>query len=95
MEAMVRQFYVAAYDVRNDQRLRAALTVLKDYSTGGQKSVFECFLTAGERSELIRRIASVLDPADRFFLLRLDPNARFHTLGIALPPRNPSFFYFA
>jgi CRISPR-associated protein Cas2 len=95
MGAMVRQFYVAAYDVRDDQRLREALTVLKDYSTGGQKSVFECFLTAGERRELIRRIALVLDPADRFLLLRLDPNARFRTLGVATPPHNPSFFYFA
>ena len=92
---MVRQLYIAAYDIRDDQRLREALIVLKDYSTGGQKSVFECFLTAGERRELIRRIASVLHPLDRFFLLRLDADARFRTLGVALPPRNPSFFYFA
>lgn len=92
---MVRHLYLAAYDVREDRRLREALIVLKDYSTGGQKSVFECFLTAGERRQLLRRIASVIEPVDRFLLIRLDPNARFLTLGVASPPRNPTFFYFA
>jgi CRISPR-associated protein Cas2 len=90
---MIRQLFLAAYDVRDDRRLREALMILKDYATGGQKSVFECFLTGGERRQLVRRIALVLDQADRFLLVRLDPNARFRTLGRALPPRNPSFYY--
>jgi CRISPR-associated protein Cas2 len=40
-------------------------------------------------------MALVLDEtADRFFLLRLDPRSRVHTLGTALEPADPSYFYF-
>lgn len=37
-------YYLAAYDVSDPKRLQQALHVLRDYATGGQKSVFECFL---------------------------------------------------
>ena len=32
-----RQLFLAAYDVRDDGRLRRALHVLRDYTCGGQK----------------------------------------------------------
>lgn len=40
-----RQLFLAAYDVREPKRLQKALHVLRDYTCGGQKSVFECYLT--------------------------------------------------
>ncbi len=69
------------------------LDVLKGYSTGGQRSVFECFLSEGERSSLLGEVAAVLDGEDRFFLVRLDPRSRVITLGIAVAPEDPPFFY--
>ncbi|MBK8964193.1 MAG: CRISPR-associated endonuclease Cas2 [Candidatus Competibacteraceae bacterium] len=48
-----RALYLAAYDVTNADRLQAALRVLKGYASGGQKSVFECFLTARERTAML------------------------------------------
>jgi CRISPR-associated protein Cas2 len=89
-----RSLYLAAYDVCEPRRLRAALELVKGYSTGGQKSVHECFLTAGERSLLLRDVAAVLDEADdSFLLLRLDPRARVLTLGRAIEPMDAPYFH--
>ncbi|MEZ5581398.1 MAG: CRISPR-associated endonuclease Cas2 [Candidatus Competibacteraceae bacterium] len=90
-----RQLYIAAYDVTDDARLRHALQVLKGYASGGQKSVFECFLTAGERQMLLAEIRAVLDlQEDRFMLLPLATSSvAIQTLGIAIAPSDPDFYY--
>lgn len=89
-----RDFYLAAYDVASPSRLHAALALVRGYATGGQKSVHEVFLTAGERQELLHGVALLLDEEDdRFFLLRLDPRARCYALGVAALPADPDHFY--
>lgn len=89
-----RDLYLAAYDVADDRRLTKALHAVRTYATGGQKSVHEVFLTAAEKGELLRGIAGILDHAeDRFFLLRLDPRAKCHTLGVGTPPVDATYFY--
>ncbi len=85
--------YIAAYDVRHPRRLARMLKVLKCFSTGGQKSVFECFLSAVDRRELLQRVQAELDEdEDSFVLLRLDPRAKCLALGMAEVPRWPDFF---
>lgn len=89
-----RDLYLAAYDVSDPVRLREALKVLKNYACGGQKSVFECYLTAAERRVLIDQIREVLDLVeDRFLLLQLGHGARVRALGVAVVPADPDFFY--
>lgn len=89
-----RDLYIAAYDISAPRRLRAALHILKGYATGGQKSVFECFLTESERRSLVESVGAVIEAGeDSFLLLRLDPRSRIRTLGIAVAPEDPPFFY--
>ena len=89
-----RQLYLAAYDVANPRRLKAGLDIVRGYATGGQKSAYECFLTEGERTELIHSMSLLLEESeDRFLLLRLDPRSPVHTLGIAEAPLASPFFY--
>lgn len=91
---MERSLYIAAYDIASPRRLRAALKLVKAYATGGQKSVFECFLTQGERRQLLGEMREVIEfGEDRFLLIRLDPRSRVRTLGIAIEPEDPPFFY--
>jgi CRISPR-associated protein Cas2 len=88
--------YLAAYDVSDPKRLQQALHVLRGYAIGGQKSVFECFLGEAEKRALLAEVATVLDlEEDRFFLVRLDPRSKVQTLGIAVRPVDPSYFYIA
>jgi CRISPR-associated protein Cas2 len=88
-----RPFYLAAYDISHNYRRSKARQVLKAYSYSGQRSVFECYLTDAERQEVIRRLLPLIGCADRFFLLRLDPRSRVLTLGRAVEPQDPPFFY--
>lgn len=89
-----RSLYLAAYDVAEERRLRTALAVVKTFATGGQKSVYEIFLTTTEKAQLLRTMTLVLHPEDdRFFLLRLDPRSTVHALGTAVAPADPPFFY--
>ena len=89
-----RTLYIAAYDISDPERLRDALFVLKGYASGGQKSVFECFLTDSEKASLLEAIQTAMDIAeDRFFLVRLDPRMQVRVMGIAVQPADPDFFY--
>lgn len=90
---MLRQLYLAAYDIRDPKRLRAALHVLKDFACGGQKSVFECYLARAERDELMNRVEQVMDlEVDRFLVVPLSSGA-VCVRGIAIQPADPAFFY--
>lgn len=89
-----RDLYLAAYDISDPRRLREALRVARTYAAGGQKSVHEVFLTPVEKRALLQAMRVVIDAAeDRFFLLRLDPRARCHTLGVAEPPVDLDYLY--
>ena len=89
-----RDFFLAAYDVADPRRLAAALELIKGHATGGQKSVFECFLTDAEKQRLIGEMREVIEPReDRFFLIPIEMRSPVRTLGIAVPPEDPPFYY--
>ena len=89
-----RVLYIAAYDVAEPSRLRKVRHVVKRFATGGQKSVFECFLTPSERKELLAEARALIDEdEDRLALFRVEERARPILLGIATPAVDPVFFY--
>ena len=89
-----RTLHLACYDISEPRRLSAALKLTRAYATGGQKSVHELYLTVAERSTLVDDMSVLMDlDTDRFLLLRLDPRSRVHTLGKAVAPSDPDYFY--
>jgi len=91
---MNRAFYLIAYDICNNRRLGKVRNALKGYSTGGQKSVYECFLTESELSLITRNLKElILEEEDRIHIFRMDIRCRTHALGIALQPKVPDYFY--
>ncbi|RME64150.1 MAG: CRISPR-associated endonuclease Cas2 [Nitrospirae bacterium] len=91
---MHRTLYIIAYDITEPKRLQRVRYFLKGYSTGGQKSVYECFLTEGQ----LRYVLSVLnrliyEEEDRVHVFKLEGHSRVWTLGVALPPQDPQFFF--
>jgi CRISPR-associated protein Cas2 len=92
---MRRALFIAAYDVRAPRRLVKALAVVKGYASGGQKSAYECWLSHTERQALLGEIADVLDlTVDSFALIPLETRTPVATLGVALVPSDPDFYYF-
>lgn len=91
----MRRLYLIAYDVCDTKRLNKVRELLKAYSTGGQKSVYECWLSGTEFSEVLKTLAQLIAPTeDRIHVFALDGRSRPQTLGIAVPPSDPAFFYF-
>lgn len=89
-----RILYIAAYDIRHPRRLRLALKAVRAYASGGQKSVFECFLSHKEQQALLSDVRGVIDEEeDSFFLLKLDGRCQVLTLGKAVPPQDGNFYY--
>lgn len=90
----MRRLYLVAYDISDPGRLDRVRDFLKGYSTGGQKSVFECWLTPAEHGEVVETLRGLIEPKeDRVHLVVLDGRTRPHVLGIAVPPADPAFFY--
>jgi CRISPR-associated protein Cas2 len=91
----MRSLFLIAYDVCEPKRLTRVREVLKAYSTGGQKSVYECWCTPAELTAVINEVQGLIRPEeDRVHVIRMDGRSRTHTLGIAVPPADPAFFYF-
>jgi CRISPR-associated protein Cas2 len=91
---MDRTLYLIAYDITDNRRLNNVRHLLKGYSTGGQKSVYECFLTDGELNDVRDELGILIDEeSDRVHIFTMDGRSRTHTLGIALQPKDPEYFY--
>lgn len=91
----MKRLYLIAYDVMESGRLNRIRHLLKGYSTGGQKSVYECFLSEGDLKALLAGLSDLIDESeDRVHLFPMDGRSRTHTLGIGVQPKDPSFFYF-
>jgi len=92
---MKRRLYLIAYDITEAKRLNQVRKFLKGFSTGGQKSVFECFLTEGELNEVRSVLLGLIDAGeDRVHIFAMDGASRTYTLGIGVAPQDPAFFYF-
>ena len=88
-----RNLHLVAYDIADPKRLDTVMQCVRAHATGGQKSVYECFLTTAERGHLLADLAQIVDEdTDRLLLLRLDPRPRVVTLGIAVPPVDPPYY---
>ena len=89
-----RPLFIVAYDVASPIRRRQLHRVVKEYATGGQKSVFECFLAPVERQTLIVQARGLINKReDRFALFRVEQRTAPLLLGRATRPVNPDFFY--
>lgn len=91
----MRRLYLIAYDVCDQRRLAKVRELLKAYSTGGQKSVYECWLSPAELVEVTEALQGLIEMTeDRVHIVTLDGRSRPAVLGIAVPPSDPAFFYF-
>ena len=91
---MLRHLFLIGYDIASPRRLRRALKVVKGHAIGGQKSLYECWLSSGELQQAMQALRELIDAAeDRVVFLRLDPRAAMHALGVAVAPADGDFFY--
>ncbi|RMD48426.1 MAG: CRISPR-associated endonuclease Cas2 [Alphaproteobacteria bacterium] len=69
---MTRKLFLAAYDVSDPRRLADARDAVTGWASGGQRSVFECFVASGRRSQMSAELREPLELSiDRLALLRV------------------------
>lgn len=89
---MNRRVYLIAYDICNPRRLARVHRYLLGYRVGGQKSVYECWLTPGELVRVRADLEDLMDSEeDRIHILQLDPRMTVRGFGLARPVAT-SFF---
>lgn len=80
---MNRELYLVSYDI-SDDRIRAKVSRhLLGYTTGRQKSVYECWLTVAEFDSLCEWFSSLVELSDIIHMYKLPPSKVPHYLGIA------------
>lgn len=66
-----RHFYLFAYDISDARIQNRVRRMLRAYAVGGQKSLFECWLTANELRKLCAVLPAMLATNDRLHVFRL------------------------
>ncbi len=80
----MRQPYLIAYDIPDDNRRRRVLQLLRGYAGSSQKSLHECWLSGTELRAVHADLLGLTNERDdRLLLARLDPRATRHMLGCA------------
>lgn len=87
MNEVVRTLYLVCYDIAKPRRLYRVHRLLLAYRVGGQKSFFECWMTAAELRMVQTALGELIDPeADRVHIFQLDPRLPTDRLGLATAP---------
>ncbi|GHU27439.1 CRISPR-associated endoribonuclease Cas2 1 [Betaproteobacteria bacterium] len=78
----MRTQYLVAYDVSNSRRRYKVCRYLTGFKVGGQKSVFEIWVTPAELALIRAELERLLDAEeDRLHIFALDPRMTPHCLG--------------
>lgn len=83
-----RKRYLVCYDICEPGRLKRVYKYLSGFKVGGQKSFFECWLTATELCCIRDNLRNMIDiNEDRLHIFLLDPRMSPGCYGIATTSR--------
>jgi CRISPR-associated protein Cas2 len=81
---MARTLYLVAYDIACHRRWYRVHKYLLGYKVAGQKSFFECWVTAAELRDVMREVSGLIDGAeDRAHIFQLDERMAVRCYGVA------------
>lgn len=89
-----RQLYLIGYDISHPRRLSRVLRCVQRHTLGGQKSFYECWLSAAELHTLRAQLTYQIDTSeDSVIFIRLDARTTTITLGCAEQIASNDYFY--
>ncbi|MFN3713618.1 MAG: CRISPR-associated endonuclease Cas2 [Alcanivoracaceae bacterium] len=81
---MARTLFLFCYDIADARRQRQVRRYLQGYKVEGQKSVFECWMTATEYTQVMEVLSEMINAEeDRIHVFRLDPRQKVRCFGLA------------
>ena len=90
---MARTLVMVAYDVTDNRRLNRVRRFLEGYRVAGQKSCFECWVTARDLRQVLHGVGGLMDPAsDRVHLYQLDERMQVRCFGVGETFKRNGFY---
>lgn len=81
---MTRNHFLIAYDITDKSRLKLIHKTIQAHAIGGQKSLYECWLTQQELELLIETVQSIISTtSDRFYIFSIHHNNKRFFYGQA------------
>ena len=81
---MQRTLYLIFYDISEPRRLRKIHKLINAYAIGGQKSLYECWLTPNDLLKLKQNLVEQMEPlTDRVQIVQLDTQSKPIFMGLA------------
>ena len=81
---MQRTLFLVCYDIAEPRRQRQVRRYLQGYKVEGQKSVFECWMTAVEYVQVMKVLSGLINAEeDRIHVFQLDPRQKVRCFGLA------------
>jgi len=91
-----RHLFLVGYDISENPRRRRVLRNVGHHALGGQKSFYECWLSAGELQTLMAQMRTGIDTdSDRVVFIRLDARSQSLQLGQAQAIASTDYFHIA
>jgi CRISPR-associated protein Cas2 len=92
MSDVARGLYLICYDIADPRRLAKVHHFLLGYKVGGQKSFFECWLTAAELIQVKQGLFERMElDEDRAHIFQLDPRQHILQMGRAQAIQQDAF----
>ena len=85
--------YAVCYDITDDRERARVDKVLKGYGKRAQKSVFECYLTRGNKSGLVAALTRLDIKTGSIRIYRVYAGAERIVIGRSVPEPDEGFAY--
>ncbi|BFU59579.1 MULTISPECIES: CRISPR-associated endonuclease Cas2 [Rodentibacter] len=89
-----RFHYLIAYDICDSKRLQKVHKIIESYAIGGQKSLYECWVTQHELATLKQNLTACIEPSDdRIYFFQLFENNERQFYGKAYTKSTQPFLF--
>lgn len=86
-----RRLYLVCYDISDHDCRHSVHRIVRSYSSGGQKSAYECYLSISEHHLLEQLVNPKLDELDSFVIQPIVKPHEIRVIGSAIKPISDSF----
>lgn len=94
---MALMYVLVTYDIAHEKRLRRIATVMEDYGTRVQRSVFECLIEEDQLDELRDELSERIEPGEdsiRLYRICQACRERIQIYGLGSVTSDPDIYLY-
>ena len=83
---VTRKLYLVCYDIADKKDRNNVRRIVKSFSSGGQKSAYECYLSSAEFNLLINLTRAHITPTDNLVIQPINEKMTVRVIGLGMCP---------